>query len=77
MTPPPGPLSDEEAADFEDVLASMLKAERADRVALENLVCHPWLEREYGPSEDEPWLQRYSRGRTFRIYDRGDIIEFP
>ena len=64
--PPPGPLSKQEVKDLEDVLSSMLKYEKSDRATLEDLMKHSWLTSAYeDPVGNEPWLKRYSPGRTY------------
>lgn len=64
-----GPLSDEEAKDFEDVLLMMLTWYRRDRASLEDVLAMPWLnpDRTYprldtdavmhNAGADEPWIQ--------------------
>ena len=64
--PPPGPLSEQEARDFEDVLSSILKYEKLERPVLGDLIRSAWLTSRYESSMgDEPWLKRYSPGRTY------------
>lgn len=60
--PPPGPLSDEEKADFENLLNSMFKYERNDRMVLEDILLHPWLNKSYGEPGTGPWLKEYKEG---------------
>ena len=63
---PPGPLLEQEARDFEDVLSSILKYEKLERPVLGDLIRSAWLTSRYESSMgDEPWLKRYSPGRTY------------
>ena len=66
--PPPAALSDEERHDFEDLLSSILKYEKADRLSLEKILEHPWLQKTYGDASEEAWLKSYSIGNQFRVY---------
>ena len=64
--PPPGPLSEQEARDFEDILSSMLQYEKMERPMLGDLIRSAWLTSRYeSPISDEPWLKRYSPGRSY------------
>ena len=65
--PPPAALSDEERIDFEDLLSSILKYEKADRLTLEKILEHPWLQKSYSDASKEAWLKSYALGRQYEI----------
>jgi serine/threonine protein kinase len=67
--PPPGPLSDVELADFEDLLSSILKYRPEERLSLENILKHPWMTKEYDEVGEEPWLMKYHPGVEYRIIE--------
>ena len=75
--PPPERLSDDEAADFENILSSMLKIERVDRTSLDKLMAHPWLTKAYEQSTSGPWLENFSRGREYQIHDGDQKFDLP
>ena len=66
--PPPGPLSDEEKADFENLLSSMLKYEKTERATLTEVVKHPWFKQTYRESSTDEWLQQYAQGWSATMY---------
>ena len=74
--PPPVSLSEEEAADFEDLLSRMLTLKREDRLPLKEVASHPWLNKDYGKTS-EPWLQQFNPGPIYEVHDKGKILTFP
>ena len=76
--PPPGPLSVEEAADFEDLLGKMLKLEPSKRISLEEVLDHAWLQKSYEDEVgDKPWIEPYFSGRTYEVMWHGKRVTFP
>lgn len=59
--PPPAQLSEEEFADLYDLLSRMLRYVPGERLSIEEVLAHPWLNREYIDNDDPsaPWIQRY------------------
>ena len=66
--PPPSKLSEEEQADFEDLLSSMMKYGKGERASLSQIASHPWLKKTYGDAGDDAWLKPYALGRQFEIF---------
>ncbi|KAK5938566.1 hypothetical protein PMZ80_008755 [Knufia obscura] len=67
--PPPAKLSEEEFADLYDLLSKMLQWRPEDRLAIEKVLAHLWLNREYKDNDDPsaPWIQRYDVwGRKYK-----------
>jgi serine/threonine-protein kinase SRPK3 len=63
---PHGPLSREEVSDFTNLLSKMLKYDPEERITIEEVLEHPWLNRSY---EDVlewtgPWMQECDTGRA-------------
>jgi serine/threonine protein kinase len=56
----PEPLSSEEVADLEDLLASMLKYDARERMTLDQISAHPWFSKDYATDVKGDWLQRWS-----------------
>jgi serine/threonine protein kinase len=73
--PPPGPLSAEEAQDFDDILRSMLKYIPEERAALEELLAHPWLKKEYEDDVTGPVIEHYSGGIVLEIRHPDGAVE--
>ncbi|KPI39719.1 Serine/threonine-protein kinase SRPK [Cyphellophora attinorum] len=67
---PPGhaALSDEEAADFEDLLRKMFTWERSERITIGNVLKHPWFNKKYLVEESGPWLQYYYYGCGYSAF---------
>ena len=64
--PPHSALSDEEAADLEDLLRKMLTWRREDRVTVAQVLEHAWLNKTYvEEDQDKPWVQRYHFGTGY------------
>lgn len=68
--PPPKALSPEEAADFEDLLKSLLTWDRKDRATVKNILGHPWLNKQYVEKQDDHWLQKYYYGCGYSSPDK-------
>jgi hypothetical protein len=65
--PPSARLSEQELADFEDLLQRLLRWRRVDRESAASICDHPWLNRNYAPLDsDAPFLMRYYTGETFQ-----------
>jgi hypothetical protein len=56
----PEPLTEEEAAEFEDLLAGILKYGPAERMTLDQISKHRWFSKKYTPHGEESWLERWS-----------------
>lgn len=56
----PDPLTGEEAADLEDLLASMLKYDAAERMTLDQVCAHRRFSKSYAPDMEGDWLQKWS-----------------
>jgi hypothetical protein len=56
----PEPLTEEEAADFEDLLAGNLKYDPAERMTLDQISKHRRFSRKYTPHGEKSWLERWS-----------------
>lgn len=67
--PPPARLSDEEHHDLKDLLSRMLTYLPEERITIEEVLQHPWLNKRYDDLDDQtaPWICRYDRG--FRYYN--------
>ncbi|KAK5069904.1 hypothetical protein LTR64_007914 [Lithohypha guttulata] len=75
--PPPARLSPEEAADFTDLLSKMLVWEPEDRITIEEVLQHPWLNKSYGPiDETEPWISHYHPGWELQPQDDVDMTGY-
>lgn len=61
--PPPAKLSDEEFEDFHDLLSKMLRYVPEERITIDEVLAHPWLNKNYNDL-DEPteWISGYSQG---------------
>jgi serine/threonine-protein kinase SRPK3 len=60
--PPPTALSEEEKADLEDLLSSVLKYEKSERKTLKQVMRHAWFKKSYGGVNEDTWLKPFSRG---------------
>ncbi len=66
--PPPGPLPDEEKADFANLLSSMLKFEKTERAPLKEIVKHPWFKAQYEEASTDEWIKQYTQGWCATMY---------
>lgn len=80
-TPPPAKLSEEEAADFEDLLQKMLCWRPEDRITIDEVLQHPWLNKDYDDvDESEPWIEQFHPGwdpqpvMVIEDYDEEEVI---
>ncbi|KAK5077816.1 hypothetical protein LTR70_004397 [Exophiala xenobiotica] len=66
-TPPPAKPSDEELHDFEDLLSKMLTYMPSQRITIEEVLRHPWLNKQYSDLDDPsaPWICRYDPGYKY------------
>ena len=67
LPPPPKALSSEERDDFLNLLTGMLKYDPKERITLEDVASHPWLNKTYAEDMDlsEPMYQKYTDGHEF------------
>ena len=65
--PPPAKLSDDEFADFHDLLSKMLRYLPEERLTIEEVMQHAWLHKTY-TDHDPPaeWLSRFEWGQDTR-----------
>ena len=57
--PPPLPLTEEEQVDFEALLSSILRYEKWERMALEDILLHPYFTKQYRAPSTGVWLKQY------------------
>jgi len=62
-SPPPAKLSDEESADLKDLLSRMLTWRPEDRMTMEEVLQHPWLNKTYHDCDTEDsWIAQFHWG---------------
>ena len=63
---PHGPLSEGERRDFVDLLAKMLRYDPAERITIEGVLKHAWLNKSYDDVLEwtGPWIQTFDQGRA-------------
>ncbi|KAK5937051.1 hypothetical protein PMZ80_010591 [Knufia obscura] len=63
LTQPPARLSDEELADLKDLLSKMLCYRPEERITMEEVLEHPWLNRTYEDHDSaSPWMAQFHWG---------------
>lgn len=62
--PPPAKPSDEELHDLKDLLSKMLTYLPSERITIDEVLQHPWLNKQYKDLDDPsaPWICRYDGG---------------
>lgn len=68
--PPPAKLSVAEQNDFRDLLSKMLQLESDQRLTIEEVLEHPWLNTNYNDLDNySDWICPYDRGQQMKTKD--------